>query len=98
MSLTEEEVRKVAQLARISLTDEEVKRFAPQMERIFDYFSLLNEVDTGKTQVLAHVHGLTDITRPDAVEPWVPREEMLSASPLPLENNQIKVPSVFDES
>jgi aspartyl-tRNA(Asn)/glutamyl-tRNA(Gln) amidotransferase subunit C len=97
MAISEEEVRKVARLARLNLTEDEVKKFAPQMEKILDYIGILNEVDTSEVPPTTQVTGLHDVVREDNVQPWISRDELLSLTPLSVHNNQVKVPSVFED-
>lgn len=55
MALTEKDVRHVAELAHLELTDEEVKRFLPQLEAILSYMEKLNELDTSQVVPMAQV-------------------------------------------
>ena len=50
MEINEELVRKVASLARLNLTDEEVKKFTPQLKDILNAFSHLDSVNTDNTE------------------------------------------------
>jgi len=93
--LSEEEVRHVATLARLDLTDEEAKKFAKQMSDVLSYMDILNEVDTDKVEATSQVTGLKNVSRKDKVEHWCEREELLECTELPIENNQIKVKSVI---
>ena len=53
MTLTEKDVRYVAELAHLELTDEEVKRFLPQLDSILQYMQKLNELDTTQVEPMA---------------------------------------------
>ena len=55
MTLTEEDVRYVAELAHLELTDEEVKKFLPQLDSILQYMQKLNELDTTQVEPMAQV-------------------------------------------
>ena len=66
MAITAEDVRKIAQLAHLEITDEEVRRFAPQMASIVEYVEQLNELDTeliapatGGSAVEGEINGAT---------------------------------------
>lgn len=65
MELTEFEVKKIATLARLSLSDEEVKEYAVQLTAIFGYIEMLNEVDTEGVEETCQVTGLEDVFRND---------------------------------
>ncbi len=55
MALTEKDVRYVADLAHLELTEEEVKRFLPQLDSILQYVEKLNELDTSEIEPMAQV-------------------------------------------
>ena len=55
MAFTEKDVRYVAELAHLELTEEEVKRFLPQIESILQYVQKLNELDTSAVEPMAQV-------------------------------------------
>ena len=59
--ITEKEVRHVAKLARIALTDEEVKKFTSQLSKVLGYMEILNEVDTSKVLETSQVTGLKNV-------------------------------------
>jgi aspartyl-tRNA(Asn)/glutamyl-tRNA(Gln) amidotransferase subunit C len=55
MTLTEKDVRYVAELAHLELTDEEVNKFLPQLDSILQYMQKLNELDTTQVEPMAQV-------------------------------------------
>ncbi len=55
MALTEKDARYVAELAHLELTEEEVKRFLPQLDSILQYVEKLNELDTAQVEPMAQV-------------------------------------------
>jgi len=67
MALTKEDVLKVANLARIELTDAQVTKFQPQLAAVLDYIEQLNKVDTQGVVETAQVTGLENVLRPDVV-------------------------------
>lgn len=93
--LNEEEVKKIAQLARLGLSPAEIKKFAGQLTDILAYVDVLNELDTEKVPATFQVTGLQNVKRKDEVEKFCEREELLACSPLPVEEQQIKVKNVF---
>lgn len=98
MSLTPEQVRHVAKLARLRLSDAEVEKFSGQLSAILDYVAILNEVDTEGVQPTSQVTGLENVTREDAVRGTVgfgTPGELLACSPLPKDRDQIRVKPVF---
>jgi aspartyl-tRNA(Asn)/glutamyl-tRNA(Gln) amidotransferase subunit C len=75
------EVRKVANLARLNITEAEEVAFTTQLNSILDYFEQLNELDT--TDVLPTTRAIetSNITRADQVIPFPYKEELLQAAP-----------------
>ncbi len=67
MSLDKETVKKVANLARIRMDDEELERMAPQLSKIIGFVEQLAEVDTDNVEPLANVVDITLALREDAV-------------------------------
>ncbi len=93
--LSKEQVKHVAKLARLDLTDDEAARFAGQLSDVLSYMEILEEVDTDGVEPTSQVTGLTNVTRKDKVEKWCKRDELLAATELPVEINQIKVKPVI---
>jgi aspartyl-tRNA(Asn)/glutamyl-tRNA(Gln) amidotransferase subunit C len=92
--LTHEQVRHIAKLARLRLTDEEVERFTTELTSIFKTIDILTKVDTKGVEPTAQVTGLTNAFREDEVK-TLPfgTEELLNTSPLPIVERQIQTPS-----
>ncbi len=55
MTLSEKDVRYVADLAHLELTEEEVKKFLPQLDSVLQYVQKLNELDTSAIEPMAQV-------------------------------------------
>lgn len=85
----------VANLARLRLTDEELKRMGRQLEDILEYVSRLNEVDTSGTEPTSHVLPMKNVEREDAVGPSLPEDEALKNAPQ-RQGNFFKVPKVIE--
>lgn len=89
--LSDDEVRHIANLARLKLSDAEVKKFAKELTSILQYIEVLNELNTDDVEPTAQVTGLTNVFREDVVEtPEATKEELLECSPLPIVNDQIE--------
>ncbi len=67
MKITEEEVRKIAVLARLALSDDETKRLAGEMDSILSYVEKLSELDTDGIAPTAHAVEIVNAFREDAV-------------------------------
>jgi aspartyl-tRNA(Asn)/glutamyl-tRNA(Gln) amidotransferase subunit C len=81
MSLTVEEVAKVALLARLRLAPEELERYTGQLNTIVDYVAQLQELDTTGIEPLAHGIELRNAFRDDVRGPALDREQALSNAP-----------------
>ncbi|MEN9869507.1 MAG: hypothetical protein RLZZ171_490 [Cyanobacteriota bacterium] len=76
-----QEVRKVANLARLNITEAEEVEFTIQLNSILEYFDQLSELDT--TDVLPTTRAIetSNITRADQVVPFPDKQELLKAAP-----------------
>ena len=81
MALKLEEVRHVAKLARLRLSDAELEAMQQQLSAILDYMELLNEVDVSGVPPTALVTDVVNVVRPDEVRPSLPVEEALASAP-----------------
>ncbi|MEM8865130.1 MAG: Asp-tRNA(Asn)/Glu-tRNA(Gln) amidotransferase subunit GatC [Planctomycetota bacterium] len=81
MSLSRNDVEKVALLARLSLTDSEAEAMTSQLAKIVDYVDQLSEVDTDGIEPMAHAVESANVFKPDEVRPSLPREEALANAP-----------------
>lgn len=94
MTLSHDDVRHIAKLARLNLSDAEVERFSRELSSILDYIDQLQEVDTSNVEPTAQVTGKTNNFREDEVtEQQADPEALLATSPLPIVERQIETPS-----
>ena len=68
--LTEDEVRHVARLGRLRLSEEEVRHFTEQLAAVLAYVSKLDELDVTNVEPMAHAMDVMNVLRPD--EPATP--------------------------
>jgi aspartyl-tRNA(Asn)/glutamyl-tRNA(Gln) amidotransferase subunit C len=80
-ALSADDVRKVAVLARLKLTDAQIEKLVPKLAEVLSYVATLEEVDTENVEPMAHAIALTDVLRQDAVRPGLTREQALSNAP-----------------
>ncbi|HHV79467.1 MAG TPA: Asp-tRNA(Asn)/Glu-tRNA(Gln) amidotransferase subunit GatC [Firmicutes bacterium] len=80
-TLSLEEVRHVARLARLVFKPEEEEMFRQQLSRILDHVQRLNELDTSRVQPTFHVVPLKNVMRRDETRPCLPRDEVLANAP-----------------
>ncbi len=81
MRLTPDDVRHVAELAKLSLTEEEVFQYAEQLSDILEYAELLSEIDTTGIPPTPYVLPLTSVMREDEPAPGLTNEEALANAP-----------------
>ena len=81
MSLTRDEVKHIAELAKLALTDEEIDKMARQLSDILDYAARLNELDTEAIPPTASVIPNQNVMRADVVTPSLTRDQVLANAP-----------------
>ena len=74
-------IEHLAQLARLSVSDNEKTLFASQIDSILSYMDKLNELDTGNVEPTSHVISLSNIVREDLPKDPLEREEALMNAP-----------------
>ena len=79
--LTREDVEKVAALARLEFTEDEVQEFTQQLGKIVVLVEELNEVDTEGVEEMAHPLDVHTVLRDDAQRSGLSREQALANSP-----------------
>jgi aspartyl-tRNA(Asn)/glutamyl-tRNA(Gln) amidotransferase subunit C len=80
-SLTLDQVRQIAHLARLELTDDELAVLAPQLDAIVDYMARLQEAPTAGVEPLAHALPVENVFRDDEPAASVPVDEALANAP-----------------
>jgi aspartyl-tRNA(Asn)/glutamyl-tRNA(Gln) amidotransferase subunit C len=96
MSISREEVQKVAFLARLKLTEQEAEQFTGQLNDILRFAEKLNELDTEHVEPTSHVLPMFNVLRDDEVRPSIPREKALVNAP-EQKDGMFRVPAVFEE-
>ena len=81
MRLSPEEVRHVALLARLGVTEAELEKFSHQLSNILDNFEILEEVDTTDVEPTAHSIPIHTVLREDQSRPSLSPEEVLANAP-----------------
>lgn len=88
--LTREDILKLAKLARLSLTDDEVEQFTGEISAILEYVEQLADADVTGLEPTSQVTGLQDVMRPDTIVDYgTSRAELLKNVPS-LEKGHIK--------
>lgn len=81
MEIDDALIRKVAKVARLDLTDEEVKRFIPQFKEILEHFSVLRKADISGIEPIFHPVDIDGRQRPDDPQPVLDRAAALALTP-----------------
>jgi len=81
MALTNEEVRHIARLARLALTDAEIERYRADLSMILAHFRVLQELDTSSVPTAAHATLLSNVSREDLPQPSLPAEVVVANAP-----------------
>ena len=90
-----ENVKHVAHLARLAITDQEAEKFQKQLDAIVTFAEQLNELDTTNVKPTTHVLTMKNVMREDVPETGLPVEEVLKNAP-DHKDNQIRVPAVLE--
>ena len=96
MKISEEEVRHVADLSKLSFSEEETVEFATTLSKIVDMVELLNEVDTEGIPVTTTMADRKTVMREDVAVAGNDRDELFKNVPQS-ENYYIKVPAILED-
>lgn len=89
--LTREDVLKLARLARLDLSEEEIAEFADELGAVLDYVAQLQGVDVSGLEPTSQVTGLQNVMREDVLRDYgVTREDLLRLAPA-TQDGQLKV-------
>ena len=95
MKITAEDVRHIALLARVGMTEEEIELMRDQMSHILESFDVLNGVDTEGVEPTGHSVDLDSVMRPDEVAESSPIEDVMANAPLK-EGDFVRVKAVLE--
>ena len=89
--VSEQEVKKIAELSRLSLSSDELKKRTEDMNNILNYMDTLNEIDTENVEELYNVNDINSSLRDDTFEKSLEKKDILKNSPSS-NDNFIEVP------
>jgi aspartyl-tRNA(Asn)/glutamyl-tRNA(Gln) amidotransferase subunit C len=90
------DISRVATLANLPLSKEEIEKLAPQLEETLEYIDQLNEVDTKNVKPTSQVTGLENVMAEDTVTPSLTQAEALSNTTAEY-NHFFKVKGIFTD-
>ena len=88
-------IEKVARLARLELSEDEMETFGNQLEQILTYMEQLNRLDTTGVEPTSHAIPIYNIFREDEVKSSLAQEEVLTIAP-DEEDGHFKVPKIIE--
>jgi len=92
--ISADDVRKVANLARLDLAEATIATYTSQLERILDYVAHLEQVDTEGVPPTTRAVEVVNVTRDDAVTPTPVRDDLLDLAP-EREGDFVRVPKIL---
>ncbi|KPC72561.1 Asp-tRNA(Asn)/Glu-tRNA(Gln) amidotransferase subunit GatC [Laceyella sacchari] len=95
MSISKEQVQKVAMLGRLKLSEEEAEQYTTQLNDILQFVEKLNELDTENVEPTSHVLPMQNVLREDEVRPSLERDKALANAP-EQQDGMFRVPAVFE--
>lgn len=97
MSLTADEVKKIAHLARLNLSENDIALYTAQLSQILAFIEHMSQADTSRVELQAHPLSLSQRLRPDAVTEPNLREKFQRIAPQ-VDAGLYLVPKVIDEA
>jgi aspartyl-tRNA(Asn)/glutamyl-tRNA(Gln) amidotransferase subunit C len=95
--IDQEQVHKVALLARLALTPQEEAQYTTQLGSILDYFEQLSELDVTDVEPTTRAIDMSNITRVDELKVWGDRDAILDNAP-DQDGDFFKVPKIMEDA
>jgi aspartyl-tRNA(Asn)/glutamyl-tRNA(Gln) amidotransferase subunit C len=95
-TISREDVAHLARLSRLAVTDEELDRFAGQLDQVLAAVARVGEATVADVPPMSHAVPLTNVLRADEVTPSLPRDAVLAGAPA-AEDGRIRVPRILGE-
>lgn len=89
-----DEVRHVAHLARLELSDEELSVLTGELSALLEHVEQIRRLDTGEVEEMSHPLPLENVLRPDERRPGLSHEDALAAAP-ETKDGRFSVPSIL---
>jgi aspartyl-tRNA(Asn)/glutamyl-tRNA(Gln) amidotransferase subunit C len=96
MRLSSEEVLRIAALAKIGMTEEDISRFQEQLSNILENFEVLQQVDTEETAPTAQPNALCNVLKQDCSRPSLSPNDVLANAPR-REGDFFRIRAVLEE-
>jgi aspartyl-tRNA(Asn)/glutamyl-tRNA(Gln) amidotransferase subunit C len=79
--LSKDETKHIAGLARIGMSENDLDKFAQDLSVILDWVKQLEVLETGTTEPTAHISGIENVTREDAVKEFLAKKKIIKLFP-----------------
>jgi len=93
--ITKEDVKQLANVSQIAMTDEEAENYVTEMQSIVDFATMLQELNTDDVEPTIHILQETNVLRPDEPKRLLTQEEALKNAP-EAKDGYFKVPAILD--
>lgn len=94
MAITKKDVEYIANLSRLTITEEEKEEYTKQLSEILEHVNRLQKLDTDNIEPTFYTVEMKNVMRDDVNEPVVDRQKVFDAAPS-IENNGFKVPKII---
>ena len=94
--ISRDEVKKVAQLARLELNENQIQKHAEQLEKILEYIKQLEKINTNNIKCTTRAIEVINVLRKDEKKDYQSIEQLLDLAPS-RENKFFKVPKIINE-
>ena len=92
--ISAETVAKVARLARLDVTPDEIARLTSQLDGMLEHFADIDALDLAQVEPMTQPYPLVNVMRDDVVAPSLDRDEVLAAAPA-AEDGRFRVPPII---
>jgi len=93
MAISEEQVRHVALLARLELSDDEIKQIGGDLNSILEHIDEIQQLDLEGVEPTAHPLDVVNMTRADVIKPGLSQDDALKNAP-EAENGSFVIPQI----
>jgi aspartyl-tRNA(Asn)/glutamyl-tRNA(Gln) amidotransferase subunit C len=96
-AISRDDVAHLARLARLAVTDDELDRFAGQLDQVLAAVARVQEASVDDVPPMTHAVPLTNVLRADEVRPSLPRDAVLAGAPA-AEDDRFRVPRILGDA
>lgn len=94
--LTKDEVKHIAALAKLHLTEAEIEKYQHDLSGILDWIGILSECETENVEITSQVTGLQNVWREgDLIENFGKEKDLLNCTPNQVVKNQVAIPNIM---